>query len=63
MKNYTMVFSWPRDLWVDICPACLEKYLQGKTLAEMGILQIRQSPCKCDYCGALGGKEDWYKQR
>jgi hypothetical protein len=41
---------------VDICPACLEKYLQGKTLAEMGILQVRPSPCKCEYCGASGEK-------
>ena len=43
---------------MDICPACLEKYLQGKTKAEAGILQIRPSPCKCEYCGASGEKGD-----
>ncbi len=77
MKNFTIILSWPPDHWIDICPACLEKKIPGtqvlsgdhsivmdlETRKKNNIIAIRQSPCKCDYCGALGEKEDWHEQR
>ena len=43
MKNFTIILSWPPDLWIDICPACLEKKIPGTQVlsGDHSIVNVR----------------------
>ena len=43
MKNFTLILSWPPDLWIDICPACLEKKIPGTQVlsGDHSIVNVR----------------------
>jgi hypothetical protein len=43
VKNFTIILSWPPDLWIDICPACLEKKIPGTQVlsGDHSIVNVR----------------------